>query len=50
LRAKYGEDLATEFRVSQDLIGGLRITIGNDVWDSTVHGRLARLESNLAAA
>jgi F-type H+-transporting ATPase subunit delta len=50
LRARYGEDLATEFRISQDLIGGLRITIGNDVWDSTVRGRLARLESNLAAA
>jgi F-type H+-transporting ATPase subunit delta len=50
LRAKYGEQLTTEFKTSRDLIGGLRIKIGSDVWDSTVRGRLARLESNLATA
>ena len=50
LRARYGEQLTTEFKTSPDLIGGLRIKIGSDVWDSTVHGRLARLESNLATA
>jgi F-type H+-transporting ATPase subunit delta len=50
LRAKYGPDLTTEFKISPDLIGGLRVKIGSDVWDSSVRGRLARLESNLAAA
>ena len=48
LRAKYGSDMTTEFRTSPDLIGGVRIKVGSDVWDSTVRGRLDRLESNLA--
>ena len=46
LRAKYGDELTTEFKTSPDLIGGLRIKIGSDVWDSSVRGRLARLESS----
>jgi F-type H+-transporting ATPase subunit delta len=50
LRGKYGEGLTTDFRVSPDLIGGLRIRVGSDVWDGTVHGRLDRLEQALATA
>jgi F-type H+-transporting ATPase subunit delta len=50
LRAKYGQELTAEFKVSSELIGGIRIKIGSDVWDNSVRGRLARLESNLATA
>ncbi|MHA3770689.1 F0F1 ATP synthase subunit delta [Verrucomicrobiota bacterium sgz303538] len=48
LRAKYGSDLTTEFKATPELIAGLRIRIGSDVWDSSVRERLNRLESQLA--
>jgi len=48
LRGKYGEALTTDFRVNPDLIGGLRIRVGSDVWDGSVQGRLARLDQELA--
>ncbi len=48
LRLKYGEGLTTEFRVNPDLIGGLRIRVGSDVWDGSVRGRLDRLDQELA--
>ena len=50
LRAKYGADLTTEFKVSPVLLGGLRIKIGSDVFDSSVRERLARLETQLTHA
>ena len=50
LRAKYGSDLVTEFKVSPELIGGIRVRIGSDVWDSSVRERLHRLETQLATA
>jgi F-type H+-transporting ATPase subunit delta len=49
LRRKYEFDLTTEFRVNPELLGGLRIRVGSDVWDGTVRNRLQRLEQNLAA-
>jgi F-type H+-transporting ATPase subunit delta len=48
LRNKYGEGLTTDFRVNPDLIGGLRIRVGSDVWDGSVRGRLDRLDQELA--
>jgi F-type H+-transporting ATPase subunit delta len=48
LRAKYGTGLTTEFRVTPALIGGLRIKIGNDVWDGSVHHRLERLSQEFS--
>jgi F-type H+-transporting ATPase subunit delta len=50
LKAKYGNDLTTEFRVAPELVGGLRIKIGSDVWDNTIQNRIARLESELLHA
>jgi len=50
LRAKYGDDLTTEFKVSSELLGGLRIQIGSDVFDSSVRGRLKRLEAEFTYA
>ena len=50
LRARYGADLTTEFKTSPELLGGLRIKIGSDVFDSSVRERLARLETQLTHA
>jgi F-type H+-transporting ATPase subunit delta len=50
LRAKYGRDLTAEFQVSPALIGGLRVKIGSDVYDSSVRERLSRLEDQFAQA
>lgn len=43
LKNKYGNDLTTEFKVNPDLIGGVRIKVGSDVWDGSVRERLSRL-------
>jgi F-type H+-transporting ATPase subunit delta len=40
---KYGVDLAFEFRTNPELLGGLKIRVGNDVFDGSVKGRLDRL-------
>jgi F-type H+-transporting ATPase subunit delta len=50
LRAKYGKGLSTEFKVSPELLGGLRIKVGSDVIDSSVRDRLSRLEAELTYA
>ena len=50
LKAKYGSDLTTEFSVSPELLGGLRIKIGSDVFDSSVRERLNRLDNQLSHA
>ena len=44
LRQKYGEGLTTEFSVNPALLGGMRIRIGSDIWDSSVRNRLERLQ------
>ena len=43
LQEKYGHDLSFEFKVTPELLGGMRIRVGNDVWDGSVKGRLDRL-------
>jgi F-type H+-transporting ATPase subunit delta len=47
LKARYGEDLSTEFRTNPELLGGLRIKIGSDVWDGSVKSRLNQLQEQL---
>jgi F-type H+-transporting ATPase subunit delta len=47
LRVRYGEDLTTEFRTNPELLGGLRIKIGDDVWDGSVRNRLSQLQEQL---
>jgi F-type H+-transporting ATPase subunit delta len=47
LKKKYGNDLTAEFVVNPPLLGGMRIRVGNDVWDGTVRGRLERLQQQL---
>jgi F-type H+-transporting ATPase subunit delta len=50
LRKKYGPDLEAEFKVTPELIGGLRVKIGSDVFDSSVRERLNRLQSQFQHA
>jgi F-type H+-transporting ATPase subunit delta len=47
LKSKYGNDLATEFHVDPQLLGGMRVRVGNDVWDGSVRNRLERLQHEL---
>ena len=43
----YGTGLETRFGENPSLIGGLRITVGSDVYDSSVRAKLADLEARL---
>jgi F-type H+-transporting ATPase subunit delta len=47
LKRKYGSDIATRFVVNKELLGGMRIRVGSDVWDSSVRNRLHRLQQQL---
>ncbi len=47
LQQKYGTGLTTEFVLSPALLGGVRIRVGSDVWDSSVRNRLERLQQQL---
>jgi F-type H+-transporting ATPase subunit delta len=47
LKKKYGRDLTAEFLINPQLLGGMRIRVGSDVWDGTVRNRLERLEQQL---
>ncbi len=50
LKSRFGDDLVADFKTNPNLIGGLRIKIGNDVWDGSVRQRLNRLEEELDRA
>ena len=47
LQRKYGNSLTTEFVVNPALLGGVRVRVGSDVWDSSVRNRLDRLQQQL---
>jgi len=47
LKRKYGRDLTTEFVVNRELLGGMRIRVGSDVWDGSVRHRLESLQQQL---
>jgi F-type H+-transporting ATPase subunit delta len=47
LKSKDGNDLSTEFHIDPQLLGGMRIRVGNDVWDGSVRNRLERLQHEL---
>jgi F-type H+-transporting ATPase subunit delta len=46
LAQRYGSGLAVTFGVNPELIGGLRIRVGSDVYDGSVKARLSALEEN----
>lgn len=43
LRGKYGDQLTIDFATNPDLLGGMRVRVGSDVWDGSVKNRLERL-------
>jgi F-type H+-transporting ATPase subunit delta len=43
LAKQYGADLVAQYQINPALLGGLRIRVGNDVFDGSVQGRLDRL-------
>jgi F-type H+-transporting ATPase subunit delta len=43
LAKQYGPDLVVQYKTTPELLGGLRIRVGNDVFDGSVQGRLTRL-------
>ena len=47
LKKKYGGDLTSEFLGNPQLLGGMRMRVGSDVWDGTVRNRLERLQQAL---
>jgi F-type H+-transporting ATPase subunit delta len=45
LATQYGPDLTIDYHTNPALLGGLRIRVGNDVFDGSVKGRIDRLAS-----
>jgi len=41
--AQYGKDLTVQYQVTPEILGGLRIKVGDDVLDGSVQGRINRL-------
>jgi F-type H+-transporting ATPase subunit delta len=44
----YGPVLNFSSAVNPALIGGIRITVGSDIYDGSVQGRLAKLEQRFS--
>lgn len=49
LQYRHGQDVTTEFRVSPELLGGIRIKLGSNVWDGSVKSRLDALRGKVLA-
>jgi F-type H+-transporting ATPase subunit delta len=47
LKARYGDDLTIEFKTNSSLLGGLRVKLGDDVWDGSVRNRLRTLQEQI---
>ena len=45
LASRYGTALETTFAVDPRLIGGMRLTVGSEVYDGSVRARLAALDA-----
>jgi len=50
LQARYGRGLTTSYEVQAALIGGVRITVGSDVYDGSGAGRLRALQESFQTA
>lgn len=48
LQKKYGEDLTLDFFINTELIGGLRVKVGSQVWDGSVRAKLQALRERFA--
>jgi F-type H+-transporting ATPase subunit delta len=49
LKNKYGQDITAEFKVNADLIGGMRVKLGSNVWDGSVKSRIDALREKVLA-
>ncbi len=49
LRSKHGADVRAEFKITPELLGGLRIKLGSTVWDGSVRARLDALTQAFSA-
>ncbi len=49
LQKKFGRTLVPHLSVDQSLIGGVRVTVGDEVLDSSVKARLQHMQTVLAA-
>lgn len=45
----YGREVQMNFEVAEDVVGGLRINVGDDLYDATVLSRLGRARARLAS-
>jgi F-type H+-transporting ATPase subunit delta len=48
IKRRYPQVLRTQFGVRPDLLAGMKIRVGSDVWDGTVRGKLDELKSALS--
>lgn len=48
LEGKCGRPLELRFSVVPELLGGIRVTVGSDVWDGSVKARLESLKAQLS--
>jgi len=48
LSQKYGRALSLEFHTKPELLGGIRVKVGSDVWDGSVKARLEALKASLS--
>jgi F-type H+-transporting ATPase subunit delta len=48
IKQRYPQVLRTEFEVNPELLAGMRIRVGSDVWDGTVRGKLEELKNALS--
>jgi F-type H+-transporting ATPase subunit delta len=46
LQHRFGADITHEVKVQPALIGGLRVQLGGNIWDGSIQGRLAYLQSS----
>ncbi len=49
LEKKFGRKLIATVKIDASLIGGVRVTVGDEVLDTSVKARLERLQDSLAA-
>jgi F-type H+-transporting ATPase subunit delta len=47
LADRYGQGLEMTFVPNPELIGGMRVTVGSDVYDGSIRNQLAALEARL---
>lgn len=45
LARMYGSGIEMNYTANPTLLGGVRITVGSDVYDGSIHGRLTALEA-----